>query len=1279
MTTQVDQTIAACYVAFFGRSPDQQGLQFWEAASSGLTNLALAQQVAAGFANNPSFASTYGGMGNNAFVTAIYENITGTAPDANGLQYWVNELNAGTSQADVVAQFIYGVLNMSSTAIAAEVAAGTITQAEADAATSRTQILNNKVAVALAYTSAMGAGSNMASSTNQSSLASLQNDPAYLASHAILNGVTADASSVTAAETYLAGSPTNAGIITQFGNGASVPGNTYTLTTGVDNINAAGGGAVINGVVGTGGVATGANDTVNPLDSIKATGANNTLNIVDQYIGSEMIPTITVSGVQAANIAAVGGVTVNTSSWTGLNTLNISASTGADAVTAAGTTAVNVTNTLATGALAAAAPATSINGGSTVNLTATGTSAAGSTFIGGVNVGQTAGAVPTGAVTVTDTQTSGVAGTTFGNIAVTGAASVTVNATENTNSSTNAAGTISATGGATGVVTVNSTTNVTDTTVGQVITGAVVTATGGSSVVVNEVVTASAAANLATGLAGTIPADVISAQDGAVTVIDGGTAASVTVNQTVTAAVAAKAAQLATAGAAGAAGGPGYSAGAATPATAATAAVPGAVAVVANTVAIGGAGTTNLLDAAVGNASNTITSVSLDNYGANSFINSTVLSNVTLAGSGTGGLTVENLGATPFTTLNVNLNGFTDAAGLTIASVDTTGDVKTLNVVTGGATASTLGAITDTALTTLNVSGTQTLDLTVVPTTLKTLTVTGTAGFNGDIHATAITAFDPTSSGTITVTLNGAAQSFTGSTGQDIVTLATGGDFTKAITAGSASNNEVILNGAAPVNGATPDLTDFVKNVTGFTTLGVADSVADVNAYDLSVLKGFTAIDVVSGPTATFDFTKVTAGTALSIDNSVAGVGYTTSDANGVTESVALSLGGATTTGIDVSSLSLVDANGNGIGTLNVVSNGVALDVNTIDTLADAGLAALNVSGNEGLTITNALSLDASATALTISNTSAGAVTFANGISATNLGSVTVTGSGDVALGTLTETPAAGHTDAIVSITNHGTGTVSLNSIVDTTLTNLTLTGNVALGADALGGPAPAAAAATGTAGVSFTLSAASDDAHVNFTLAGAAAGATDSITLGNGNDLITDGSTAGTVNVTVGTGSNLIDLHTGSVSTYAATVTLGAHSAATGVDEILVGTVAGNVSATATHAQTDITGAVKGDIIGIAGFTGAVESAAQTALAQTAVNALTGANNTLATAITTAAGFLTAGHDAIAFQFAGNTYVVEEATNVPAGTVAVGDTIVELNGVHTIAAGTAGHIVLAS
>ena len=1112
---------------------------------------------------------------------------------------------------------------------------------------------------------------------------------------------------------------------------------------------------------------------------------------------------------------------------------------------------------------------------------------------------------PTGTVIVNATETSaGNEVTDFGNITVNGGTDVTVSLTENVGA--NRIDGQGETGitiiGATGAVTVNNTMNVGDTS-GDFVPGDSVTVSGGTTVIVNEVVTATPAADSALG------ENQANAQDGAVYITDGGTATSVTVNQTATKAVAATTAEPAEPAHVLLQAAPGITA-VTTAAAPATAAVPGVVGVTANQVEISG-GTTGGPSTSSLDASTTITSVALDNYGAGSYVNSAVLSTLTLAGSG-GWLSIYNHGVTD-TTLALNLNGL-DSWGIGASGV------KTLNVTTADAD-STLGKFVDSALTTLNVSGTNTLTLgglSAHDANLTALNVSGAAGFNdgnaAGEHAglagfgSALTITD-TSSGTFTAALDDTTQTFVGSTGRDVITISDLADATKAISAGSATNNELILDGGEyALTAAT------AKLVTGFDTIGVSSTVS--GTINLSVLDATaSSLDITGnngvyggpdgdGGTGAVTFDNVAVGASISLDADTSGaIAVEYVGATGATDSTAVTIGSATNaTGIETYSLSLADSNGVGVGTVSIVSNDVSTTDggNGISMLVDNGLSTLTVSGTGALTIGSINEASTQATSFTLHNTDAatagvtiealtdanlGAITFTGtgastiwsldgltgksltlsntgtgtatvsnistagsaGVTASHtltvdglnagqseiIAGVTVTaatgtgytaaqvaaaiaggadgtgfdggltvsgalsgwsvtttanagqivltsttantnvvapaysvagvaaaapvmagnytaGDGDTtyehttwtmsgltdgqsytldgvtvtAQATLTATQvaaafAAGTTDAglytVVSgahtdgwtnsvFTSSGaeltltdgsvTGAVAYNTaptastagtvptgLFDTStvtgsaagasaqsLQTINLSGDVALGANSL----TASAAIGATTGV--TVTGATDNAHVNITLNGAASGATDTIALGNGNDYVTDLSTSGNLTINVGTGSNLIDIHT-STGAGVDDITLGAHTAATGIDEVLVGTVAGNVSATATQAQTFITGAVKGDIIGIAAFAGTVESATVTANAQAGVNALTGANATLANAITAADSFLTGADHAIAFNFGGNTYVVEAALHTG---VAAGDTIVELQGVHTIT-GSAGHITLAS
>ena len=101
------------YQAAFGRAPDAAGLAFWSAQLHAGTSLAA---VAADFIASPEFASRYGTPGNAGFVTDLYQNVLGRAPDAAGLTYWQGQLDAGTAtQAAVLADFANSAENEANT------------------------------------------------------------------------------------------------------------------------------------------------------------------------------------------------------------------------------------------------------------------------------------------------------------------------------------------------------------------------------------------------------------------------------------------------------------------------------------------------------------------------------------------------------------------------------------------------------------------------------------------------------------------------------------------------------------------------------------------------------------------------------------------------------------------------------------------------------------------------------------------------------------------------------------------------------------------------------------------------------------------------------------------------------------------------------------------------------------------------------------------------------------------------------------------------------------
>ena len=103
-----DQTGAAAqvwrlYGAAFGRDAETTGLSDWVAAlDAGATTLTAA---ANGFLGSAEFGQRYGQLDDTGFVTRLYANVLGRAPDAAGLDAWAAQLARGASRAEVLLGF----------------------------------------------------------------------------------------------------------------------------------------------------------------------------------------------------------------------------------------------------------------------------------------------------------------------------------------------------------------------------------------------------------------------------------------------------------------------------------------------------------------------------------------------------------------------------------------------------------------------------------------------------------------------------------------------------------------------------------------------------------------------------------------------------------------------------------------------------------------------------------------------------------------------------------------------------------------------------------------------------------------------------------------------------------------------------------------------------------------------------------------------------------------------------------------------------------------------
>ncbi len=952
-------------------------------------------------------------------------------------------------------------------------------------------------------------------------------------------------------------------------------GLTYTLTTGQDTATA----NIFSGVLN----ASATVDTVNTFDTL--TGASTGTNVFNIISDGTAVPSgVSLTNIPTVNIIASGNQTASVASWTGVTTLNVTnGGTGTDTLTVAATT--NVIDTTA------AAGAVNIYGGNNVTATTVG----GNIEIGSA-VTSTNGS-PAGTITVTDT----TAGTSTINVDGGTLVSITESGT-----TTGGAINIGVNTQATGAIIVGTTTG----TANSNSIGAI-TITGGTTVTVTEA-------------AGDIAHTGTNVTQGNVVVKGTTSTTAVTVDQATS--------QTGLTAVSPTAGVVAVLAVTAAPGTTGVSAVAGVTPVAAVTGLVGAStGTINISDSVApsstaatgaGVTGGTIIAVSLNNFGATN-ISSPALNSLTLAGtSGAVNLYEGGSLAAINTTLTLNVNNLPSTA-----ITDNSNQFKTLNMVTG-TTKSTLASFTDTALTTLNVSGSSVVtDTTATPATA--ITVTGSAGFTGTINDT-------------TTTFNGS-----GSSGADTITISA--DATKAISGGSGSSDEVIIAGNAVYTAAKTG-----ANVTGFETLGFSAS----TTQDASVFgTGITKLDV-TGTGQTDVITNVDKNAGINFatgSTSTTSFSYTSADSSGSTDTATITLQGPTastlTTGAaqTVSTLTMQDANSIGIGTLTIVDNNPAFNYNgdNIATLNDTALSTLNFSGVGGLTIGGTAFTDDAASSLAINNTGTNAAGLTVTMTDNSLGNLTFTGAGSTTLN-LTDS-AAGR----IAITNSGTGS---ETIVGTSIAagQLSLTGAMTFGIGtdnnitALTLTKGQAVTLTDNATTGLTITGGTDNSRVALTLGAAASGNTNTVLLGNANNYIADATTAGKVVITVGSGSNMIDVHTGSASTYSANITLGTH---TNPDTIKVGRVAASASAP----NTVINGAVSGDTIIF--YDGATSTVALSSVNQATVSG----ESTLGAAVNFVADLSgTVAHSTTAFQYGGNTYLLESAAGQEVALTA-NDGLVEL------------------
>ena len=93
----IQDKISSLYISFFNRAADIDGLTYWIDKANNTENSATIdtlKELSAGFAQHPTFTSTYTGMNNKDFVEAIYQNSLARDGDIKGINYWSQLLDS---------------------------------------------------------------------------------------------------------------------------------------------------------------------------------------------------------------------------------------------------------------------------------------------------------------------------------------------------------------------------------------------------------------------------------------------------------------------------------------------------------------------------------------------------------------------------------------------------------------------------------------------------------------------------------------------------------------------------------------------------------------------------------------------------------------------------------------------------------------------------------------------------------------------------------------------------------------------------------------------------------------------------------------------------------------------------------------------------------------------------------------------------------------------------------------------------------------------------------
>ncbi|WP_374360761.1 beta strand repeat-containing protein [Pseudoduganella danionis] len=621
----------------------------------------------------------------------------------------------------------------------------------------------------------------------------------------------------------------------------------------------------------------------------------------------------------------------------------------------------------------------------------------------------------------------------------------------------------------------------------------------------------------------------------------------------------------------------------------------------------------------------TITSITATGYTTVNTVHTNKLSTLNL-GTGSGNITIDNgdalVSGSAVTTLNLGVNG------LTGGTLDDDDIYTTIKVNSTGA-ASTIANITDTALTSLSLTGD------------KKLTLTSIAG------ATALTSIDAaaaTGGMTISSTLL-VGTSYAGGSGVDTITL---GATTKAITTGAgddvvtlaAATTALGTGGSIDAGAGTGDVLSFADADDATTASGGTTFATTVSNFEVVRLAGAAGAGVTVNVANLDNISKVEAavdlGQTLAVSNIASGGTVTYTAAQTAASTITVASAAANTAdvfNVAISSAAARNINGvtiSNVETINFLTDDTATTTTGIEhtaALTAAAATKVTVAGDAGLTLTF------TGTALTTFDASGvtdGDVTWTAGALA---GAATIKGGATNDANVIVLSAAL---DDITYTGGSGTDTITMNHATNHDGTTNTFT---------LGNGAN-------------TLTATNNDGDNTVT------GGTgvDTISVGNGTNNISTGS--GNDVITVGTGANTIDAGTGND-----TITIGASAGAntvnvgTGTDAIVFTGVQ-----TAAGYYTSLTGMGAGDTIDFSAT--AHDGGGLAAGVLGSKITLGGASNFANYLNAAAAGDGSTDSAFHWFQFNGNTYIVLDRS-AAATFQDGGDQVVELVGLVNLATST--------